>query len=82
MVWPRHNVCWFSKDVPLGHSERKKKRQTGEVVGRQCPRPAGMDFARAAENRTRWKWIVTTSTTFQNLKKWYIVCTPGYENKG
>ena len=29
-------VFWFSKDNPIGHSERKKKkRQTEEEVGRQ-----------------------------------------------
>ena len=26
MVWPRLSVFWFSKDNPIGHSERKKKR--------------------------------------------------------
>ena len=36
MVWPRFKVFWFSKDNPIGHSERKKKRrQTEEEVGRQ-----------------------------------------------
>ena len=39
MGWPCFNVFWFSKDNPTGHSERnKKKRQTGEEMGRQCQR--------------------------------------------
>ena len=38
-VWPRFKVFWFSKDNPIGHSEReKKKRQTEEEVGRQYQR--------------------------------------------
>ena len=34
MVWPCLKVFRFSKDNPIGHSERKKKkRQTEEEVG-------------------------------------------------
>ena len=36
---PCLKVFWFSKDIPIGHSERKKKkRQTEEEVGRQYQR--------------------------------------------
>ena len=35
IVWPYLKVFWFSKDNPTVHSERKKKRQTEEEVGRQ-----------------------------------------------
>ena len=39
MVWPCLKVFWFSKDNPTGHSgKKKKKRQTGEEVGRQHQR--------------------------------------------
>ena len=66
MVWPCFKVFWFSKDNPTWHSERKKKK------GRQKKRWednitewTGMDLAssaRAAENRTGWKGIVTNSS--------------------
>ena len=66
MVWPRLKVIGFSKDNPTGHGEGKKRR------GRQKKRwednikeRTGMDFAsstRAAENRTRWKGIVSNSS--------------------
>ena len=35
VVWPHLKVFWFSEDNPTGDSERKKKRQTKEEVGRQ-----------------------------------------------
>ena len=36
MVWPHFKVSSFSKDNPIGHSERtKEKRQTKEEVERQ-----------------------------------------------
>ena len=64
MVWPCFKVFWCSKDNPTGQDERKmKKRQTEETVGRQYQRvETGIDCAssaRAAENRTRSKGIVT-----------------------
>ena len=47
MVWPCLKVFWFSKDIPTGHSERKKKKR-----GRQKKRWednikewTGIDFA-------------------------------------
>ena len=82
MDWPCFKVHWFSKDNPTGQSERKKKKR-----GRQKKRWednikewTGMDFVsstRAAENRTRWKWIVANSsvgplTTFQGYGIEYI----------
>ena len=63
MVWPRIKVFWFSRDNPIGHSERKK-RQTEEEVGKQYPRVDRNRIAsstRVAENRTRWKEIVANS---------------------
>ena len=64
MVWPRLMVFWFSKDNPIGHSRRKKKKgQTEEEM--PIKEWTGMDFAtltRAAENRTRWKGIVANSS--------------------
>ena len=38
VVWLCLKVFWFSKDNPIGDSERKKKRQTEEEVGRQYQR--------------------------------------------
>ena len=71
MVWPRPKVFWFRKDNHTGHSERKRRR------GRQKKRwedyfkeLTGMDFAsltRAAENRTRWKGIVSNSSVVPRL---------------
>ena len=62
MVWPRFKVFWFSKDNPIGHSEReKKKRQAEEEVEKQyeiVDRNTIANSARVAENRTRWKGIV------------------------
>ena len=62
MVWPRFNVFWFSRNNPLGHTERKKKkRQTEDEVGKQyekVDRNRIANSARVAENRTRWKGIV------------------------
>ena len=38
-VWSCFNVFWFSKDNPIGQSERKKeKRQAEKEVGRQYQR--------------------------------------------
>ena len=62
MVWPRFNIFWFSRDNPIGHSERKKKkRQTEEEVGKQYAKVDSNRIAtsaRVAENRTRWKGTV------------------------
>ena len=66
IVWLRLKVFCFSKDIPTGHRERKKKRrQTEEEVGRQYQRVDRNDFAsstRAAESRTWWKGIVANSS--------------------
>ena len=65
MVWPRFKVFWFSKDNSTGQSEStKKKRQTEEEVD-NIKEWTGMDCAsstRAAENKTRWKGIVSNSS--------------------
>ena len=66
MVWPRFKVFWFNKDKPTGHSERTIKRgRQKKRWGDNIKEWTGMDFAssiRAAENRTRWKWIVADSS--------------------
>ena len=54
----------MTSQYPTGHSERKEmKRQTKEMMGDNIKEWTGMDFAgattRTAENRTRWKEIVT-----------------------
>ena len=63
MVWPRFKVFWFSRDNPVGHSERKrKKRQIEEEVGKQCEKVDShriANSARVAENSTRWKGIAS-----------------------
>ena len=65
MVWPCLNVFWFSKDNPTGHNEKKQKKEADRRRGgKTISEWTGMDFAsstRAAENRTRWKWIVANS---------------------
>ena len=57
MVWPHFKDFWFSRDNPIGLSERKmKKRQTEEEVGKQYQRVDRnriASSARVAENRTR-----------------------------
>ena len=64
MVWSRFKVFWFSRDNPIGHTERKKKkRQTEEEVGKQyekVDRNRIANSAWVAENRTRWKGVVAS----------------------
>ena len=55
----------LAKTILQGTVKGKKKRQTEEEVGRNIKEWTGIDFAsstRVAENRSRWKGIVTNSS--------------------
>ena len=65
MVWPRLKVIGFSKDNPTGHSEGKRRGRQKTRWEDNIKETTGKDFAsstRAAENRTRWKGIVSNSS--------------------
>ena len=49
MVWPCFKVCWFSKDNPTGHSERKKKKKAARRRDGKTVSKSGQEWTLPAQ---------------------------------